>query len=642
VVTKTKPTKSSSEKALAKTDGVPKKGSPTNKNTPTNKKSGGTVAVKTAAPKSKPVVGVPKPLEARSDQTPAPPAKLTRDDETGAGSVSRVSADREKPPIGGAEIKAALKPEAATPPFSPDDDEHEPEGEAMVAAGSEDGGEVSDSIEIQGPASEPVISVAEKVARAQTPMVLVLGLAGGAGAAAWNAELPESKTHGGAAAAPVKPAVPVPAPEAKPGPSTNSDASAKVTEVPTAAVASVPPPVTLPEAPTKAPVVAAPAPVGLPTMEVMGSALAEAAPPEAHASPEAAPVNVPVVPAPPAPSASDLVVEAAPDREALVEPEGAVPAPEKVEPLVVDTVAESPTPEAQPVPAAPDRTEAPPTPAAEPPLSDLAELAGLADSLPSLPSRSGRAAEAGAAALDEAIVSGKAKATITALAAKTLPALPEGDARVVATALMQALPDSDAEGEDLSEEVEPQEKLSGPADRALDVSQDIETTSAPERVQQPSAPDELAPKRADRTGSAFEVPAAAGDLLIAANSQTDFQMDEKRVVFTGNVIMKNERFYLTADTLVAYMKENQSGLEFAEAQGNVVVRMVENGRETGSSGLAKTAVFHPETGEIILKGWPQLRMGNKAHVASAATTEMSLFTDGRMKTSGRNQTMIVP
>ncbi len=165
---------------------------------------------------------------------------------------------------------------------------------------------------------------------------------------------------------------------------------------------------------------------------------------------------------------------------------------------------------------------------------------------------------------------------------------------------------------------------------------------APVRMALPPAPDQLAPQRAERTGAAFEVPAAAGDLVIAANTQTDFEVKEKRVVFSGSVIMKNERFYLTADTLVAHLKDNQSGLDFAEAQGNVVVRMVENGRETGSSGLAKTAIFRPETGEIVLRGWPQLRMGNKAHVASAATTEMSLFTDGRMKTSGRNQTMIVP
>lgn len=93
---------------------------------------------------------------------------------------------------------------------------------------------------------------------------------------------------------------------------------------------------------------------------------------------------------------------------------------------------------------------------------------------------------------------------------------------------------------------------------------------------------------------------------------------------------------------MAYLKANPPGLDFAEDQGSVVVRMVEDSRDTDSSGPAKTAIFRPETGEIVLKGWPPLRMGNKAHVASAATTEMSLFTDGRMKISGRNQTMITP
>jgi lipopolysaccharide transport protein LptA len=164
----------------------------------------------------------------------------------------------------------------------------------------------------------------------------------------------------------------------------------------------------------------------------------------------------------------------------------------------------------------------------------------------------------------------------------------------------------------------------------------------PVRLAQPPAPDEMAPKPPTKAGAAYSVPKAAGDLVIAANSQTDFQVKDKRIVFAGGVIMKNERFYLTADRLVAYMKENDQGIEFAEAQGNVVVRMVEDGQETGSSGLSNRAVFYPHTGEIVLRGWPQVRFGNKAHVASSATTEMSLFTDGRMKTSGRNQTMIVP
>jgi lipopolysaccharide export system protein LptA len=167
------------------------------------------------------------------------------------------------------------------------------------------------------------------------------------------------------------------------------------------------------------------------------------------------------------------------------------------------------------------------------------------------------------------------------------------------------------------------------------------TTAPPARLPHPLAADELAPKPPEKKGAAFAVPAAAGDLLIAANSQTDFQVKDRRIVFTGNIVMKNERFYLTADMLVAYMKQNEGGLDFAEARGNVVVRMVSNGQETGSSGLSKTAVFHPNTGEIVLRGWPQVRFGNKAHIASSATTEMSLFTDGRMKTTGRNQTMIV-
>lgn len=58
---------------------------------------------------------------------------------------------------------------------------------------------------------------------------------------------------------------------------------------------------------------------------------------------------------------------------------------------------------------------------------------------------------------------------------------------------------------------------------------------------------------------------------------------------------------------MAYLKDNPSGFDFAEAQGNVVVRMVENGRDTDSSGPAKTAIFRPETGEIVLKGWPRPR-----------------------------------
>ena len=141
------------------------------------------------------------------------------------------------------------------------------------------------------------------------------------------------------------------------------------------------------------------------------------------------------------------------------------------------------------------------------------------------------------------------------------------------------------------------------------------------------------PKSADK--------ASGGDLMINSMTQTDFDVNQHRIVFAGNVSMRNDNFFLTSNRLVAYMKKESDGLDFAEAQGNVTVKLLEAGRETGSSGISQTAVYYPGSGEIRLRGWPKLQTGNKAHIASTATTEMSLFTDGRMRTSGRNQTVIL-
>jgi lipopolysaccharide transport protein LptA len=644
VAAKAKSTKPVPTKAVAKVEAAPKKGgSSTKKPGSSVAKTGESKSVTKPVAKVKPAVAEKKPSEERSDRTPAPPAKIAREEEAGSASVSRVSENPPKPSIGETEGQAAMKRATAEPPFSAEDDESAEGTETVVEQGvAPVGGEEGvsqEAAENHESGSEPVISVAQQVAQAETPMVLVLGMAGGAGAAAWNAELPESNSRGGVPEHPLNAVAPTSAPATGP----SKEVSGTVPVVPVATEPNDPttPGAVIPEEPAEPLIAAALAPVGLPTLEVMASAVAEPSPPADPPTVESAPVQV-EAPAAVSPSPdSGLVIEAVPSGEVLVEPEGAGAA------AVAEALA---TPDGTDGTDGTDGSdglgerESVAAAAVAAPASDLAELAGLADSLTSLPEPGARVVEAGAAALEKVTDSGKAKASITALAAKALPALPEGDARVVATALMRALPEDVLEKKADSPESSASEEEEGLATEGanVDLGQDIERAPEPERLQQPSAPDELAPKRADRTGSAFEVPAAAGDLLIAANSQTDFQMDEKRVVFTGKVIMKNERFFLTADKLVAYMKENQSGLEFAEAQGNVIVRMVENGRETGSSGMSKTAVFHPDTGEIVLKGWPQLRLGNKAHVASSATTEMSLFTDGRMKTSGRNQTMIVP
>ena len=521
------------------------------------------------------------------------------------------------------EVEASVKREATRPPFGPDDDERgsgSAEEAGWAAAGDAGDAELAGGLGGEG---------AALVSGAETPMVLVFGMGGGAGAAAWHAAVP---------AAPARAAGPPRTPAAEPVPTTTSS-----TEVPPPRTPTVPEPPPRMPPPASEPVAPDPA-SGEPVKE--GGAMATTPP---VAEPELPEAPVPA-PAETIPSDGVSMADSTP-AEPLAAVTHAPTAPPAAPTVTPAATTETPT---VPSMAAADRAVPP----------DLSDLAALAQSLPALPKPEVREAVVAAVSSWNEGPADRARATVKAVAEAARPVVSGGDARVIATSLLRALPDSadgsakrsrkgEEGGQKRSEEAAEGE-VSGEADEASTMAVAAEPeaadvderrppdVSAPARLPVPAAPDELAPQRADRSGSAFDVPAAAGDLLIAANSQTDFEMEKRRVVFSGNVIMKNERFYLTADTLIAYMKEDQAGLKFAEAQGNVVVRMVENGRETGSSGLSKSAVFHPDTGEIVLRGWPQLRMGNKAHVASAANTEMSLFTDGRMKTSGRNQTMIVP
>ncbi len=134
-----------------------------------------------------------------------------------------------------------------------------------------------------------------------------------------------------------------------------------------------------------------------------------------------------------------------------------------------------------------------------------------------------------------------------------------------------------------------------------------------------------------------------GRTHVTANKQTDLIMDQNRIVFSGEVKMSNDRFRLTSDKLVVYTKKDGQGLKFAEAQGNVMIRMLDaTGADSDTSGAAQTAVYQPDTGEIILRGWPKIMQAGKTHAASIPTAEMILTTSGKLKTTGRNETIINP
>ncbi|MFT5104824.1 MAG: lipopolysaccharide transport protein LptA [Verrucomicrobiales bacterium] len=130
------------------------------------------------------------------------------------------------------------------------------------------------------------------------------------------------------------------------------------------------------------------------------------------------------------------------------------------------------------------------------------------------------------------------------------------------------------------------------------------------------------------------------EMVISSTSQTDFDLNDSEMAFIGNVQVKSPRFNLRSDKFIVHLKKDNSGMAYGEAIGNVVIEMRENGRPTGYSGLASNAVYHPQDGKIILSGWPKIRQQFKEHVAVNRDTKMVLYTDGRVKTIGRNRTVI--
>ena len=109
---------------------------------------------------------------------------------------------------------------------------------------------------------------------------------------------------------------------------------------------------------------------------------------------------------------------------------------------------------------------------------------------------------------------------------------------------------------------------------------------------------------------------------------------------SGNVQVKSPRFALRSDRFIVHLKPDGSGMAYGEAIGNVYIRMQENGKPTGHEGFASKAIYRPDDGKLTLSGWPKIREKLKEHVAATKSTQMVLYTDGRVKTLGRNRTVI--
>ncbi len=139
---------------------------------------------------------------------------------------------------------------------------------------------------------------------------------------------------------------------------------------------------------------------------------------------------------------------------------------------------------------------------------------------------------------------------------------------------------------------------------------------------------------------ASDISPGLDEMVISSTSQTDFDLNDAEMVFSGNVQVKSPRFNLRADKFIVHLKADQSGMSHGEAIGDVVIELREDGQPTGYTGLADNALYHPGEGKITLSGWPKIRQQFKEHVAVTRDTKMVLYTDGRVKTLGRNRTLI--
>jgi hypothetical protein len=134
------------------------------------------------------------------DRTPSPPATLSQKKPVASGAAKVVSAGA------GKVVTASLSRPQSKPPFSPDDDE-EAVGEETSSDGFELAEKEAEGAEAQAKQESLIVGrpagalEIETSSPSQTPMVSLFGMAGGAGAAAMNAD-PLDPTAGGREAVP--------------------------------------------------------------------------------------------------------------------------------------------------------------------------------------------------------------------------------------------------------------------------------------------------------------------------------------------------------------------------------------------------------------------------------------------------------
>jgi len=174
-----------------------------------------------------------------------------------------------------------------------------------------------------------------------------------------------------------------------------------------------------------------------------------------------------------------------------------------------------------------------------------------------------------------------------------------------------------------------------------------------------------------QTGSSKSAGGGMQGPTVITARDTDFQEKQHIAVFTNKVVVNNASFSLLCDKMTAYLAHkspaekaapkpatpppaakgkvgamagpDNDALEKAVAEGAVQVsqdKMDDSGNITHSVGHGKKAVYEKSTGTIALMGMPDVQQGDNLCVATAESTIIYMYRDGRMWADGPHKITI--
>lgn len=130
---------------------------------------------------------------------------------------------------------------------------------------------------------------------------------------------------------------------------------------------------------------------------------------------------------------------------------------------------------------------------------------------------------------------------------------------------------------------------------------------------------------------------------ITASEKATFDNAKNVAEFIGRVVVRDPQFTLSCEKLTVRLNPDRSGIDVAEATGNVVIVQEKSDPEDATPkaiGRAGNVTYKPATGEITLRSWPSIQQGINNQVATEASTVMILKSSGESRTIGGSKTLI--